>query len=140
MFERYTESSRRLIFFARQEALNAGHNEIETVDLLYGVAHEWPELRAALGLAIDHVESAEPARRLQKLIEKPTPINREIPFSEGSKNALRHAMQVADSEASSRITIRHILAGIVRADSKVGEQFQQSTDLTRFLLPQERSC
>jgi ATP-dependent Clp protease ATP-binding subunit ClpC len=40
MFERYTESARRVIFFARYEASNYGSHFIETEHLLLGLLRE----------------------------------------------------------------------------------------------------
>ena len=44
MFERYTEKARRVIFFARYEASQAGTPQIEPVHLLLGILREDPDL------------------------------------------------------------------------------------------------
>ena len=44
MFERYTEKARRVIFFARYEASQAGTPTIEPEHLLLGIIREDPEL------------------------------------------------------------------------------------------------
>ncbi|HXA52847.1 MAG TPA: hypothetical protein VNV86_21165, partial [Candidatus Acidoferrum sp.] len=48
MFERYTESARRVIFFARFEASAHGVAEIDTRCLLMGILREDHELMARL--------------------------------------------------------------------------------------------
>lgn len=40
MFERYTESARRMLFFARYEATQQGSLSMETEHLLLGLARE----------------------------------------------------------------------------------------------------
>ena len=48
MFERYTEKSRRVIFFARYEASQYGSPYIETEHLLLGLLRESPDLTRQL--------------------------------------------------------------------------------------------
>jgi ATP-dependent Clp protease ATP-binding subunit ClpC len=45
MFDRFTEKARRVIFFARYEAGNAGSWSIETEHLLLALLHENKNLR-----------------------------------------------------------------------------------------------
>ena len=89
MFERYTESARRALFFTRYEVTSLGGATIETDHLLLGV------LRVNVGvtqflftrsaLTYKHVR-AEAEARAKSLSRVPTRV--EIPFSHDVKRAL----------------------------------------------------
>jgi ATP-dependent Clp protease ATP-binding subunit ClpA len=86
MFERYTESARRALFFSRYEASELNRRSIETEHLLLGV------LRAGKGvtsrLLTDAKISYEPVRAtLQADAAEKIPTSVEIPFSEETKGA-----------------------------------------------------
>jgi len=58
MFERYTESARRVIFFARYEASSLGSTTIETEHLLLGLLREHKSAieRVAAKMRADQLE------------------------------------------------------------------------------------
>jgi hypothetical protein len=112
MFERYTENSRRAIYFARTEALARGSSEIATKDIL-------------LGLTYRHYEEGSPfamlhARRgeLQTLVGSPPiekmPDAKDIPLSRESKIALAYAGMEVDRDKQFSLEPHHLLRGIVR--------------------------
>lgn len=130
MFERYTEQARRVIFYARHEAVKAGHKEIETIDLLRGLGHEWPQLKKALDLSIRLYAAEKPHREKEDVPESWWPrvsgkirssSGEMIPFSEASKNALRYAVESAEHAESKVITIRHLLVGVSREDALISK-------------------
>ena len=104
--------ARLVIFFARDEALNHRHEEIEVEDLLKGIAHVWQELRDITALPIDLVSTPEPARRWFELTKRNRFSDKQIPFSDESKDVLNRAEEVARELESHNITPRHILHGI----------------------------
>lgn len=112
MFERFTELARLVIFFARDEALNHRHEEIDVEDLLKGIAHVWQELRDLMALPVDLVSNPEPARRMFELTKRNRFSDKQIPFSEESRDVLNRAEEVSRHLESHNITPRHILLGI----------------------------
>lgn len=126
MFERYPESSRRVIFFARHEALSAGHKEIETTDLLRGLAREWAELRQALNLQISPAQIDLPPMPPRKaIIVEAEAKTQDVSFAKGVKTALRLAARLADGQNSWPITVRHLLAGLAAENAAVAKLLKQ---------------
>lgn len=125
MFERFTEQARRVIFFAFYEALQGRHKEIQTMDVLRGLAHEWPLLRKSLKLRIHaleadgNIEPESPRLPRGKVFPQKVSQAREKPFSEGCKKALRYTMQFAERAGSRRVTRRHLLLGVARQDAAI---------------------
>ncbi len=114
MFERYTETARRVIFSARYMAGRVGSSEIETEHLLLGLLKEDKSLaRRFLGSpwAVEDVwkriEQSKPAR---EKISGPV----DIPLSSASKRALVLAADEADLVSNKRICTEHLLLGLLR--------------------------
>jgi ATP-dependent Clp protease ATP-binding subunit ClpC len=118
MFERYTESARRALFFSRYEASELSRRSIETEHLLLGV------LRAGKGvtsrLLTDAKISYEPVRAtLQTDAAEKIPASVEIPFSEETKRILDHAVEEADRLRHSYIGTEHLLLGLLHEDQSI---------------------
>lgn len=107
MFERYTEKARRVIFFARYEAEQAEHGEIELGDLLAGLCREWPQLRVALGFPA-------PA----PFVGPPRSYSGVPVFSEDCKHILARAEALARHE---QVNHEYLLAGIIEKQPVLAE-------------------
>jgi ATP-dependent Clp protease ATP-binding subunit ClpC len=132
MFERYTESARRVIFFARYEAAYSGASSIEPVHLLSGLMREDPslfrslmgehtivELRQALSIPL------EPAEKEVMSVD--------LPLSRESKRALHLAMTVADHLNQRTIGSAHLLTSLLH----ITEPWVES--LAKFGITAERA-
>src|SRR5260221_2383626 len=112
MFERYTESARRTLFFARDEASQLGSLAIEAEALLLGLVRE-----GAVTVLL-HV----PPEQLRRDIEARIPFQKkistsvEIPFSGESKRVLQFAAQEADALGHAHIGTEHLLLGLLREE------------------------
>jgi ATP-dependent Clp protease ATP-binding subunit ClpC len=118
MFERYTETARRALFFSRYEASELGRRSIETEHLLLGV------LRAGKGvtsrLLTDAKMSYEPVRAtLGTDAGEKIPASVEIPFSEETKRILNHAVEEADRLRHSYIGTEHLLLGLLHEGQSI---------------------
>lgn len=111
MFERYTEKSRRVIFFARYEASEFGSSYIETEHLLLGLAREqrWV-LQLIPNLQVDSLRA-----RIEALVSvgKKFPTSVDLPLSNECKRVLAHAAEEAERLASDPITPAHLLLGLL---------------------------
>jgi ATP-dependent Clp protease ATP-binding subunit ClpC len=113
MFERYTETARRALFFARYEASQLGSITIETEHLLLGLVREGAVLKGLLPMPLD---------RLRRDIEARVPFQKristsvEIPFSAETKRALQFAAQEADALGHAHIGSEHLLLGLLREE------------------------
>lgn len=119
MFERFTESARRSLFFARYETSKLGGAAIEDVHLLLGL------MRVADGLTREAFDnpgiSAEAVRREIK-IRGPggerVSTSVEIPFSQDAIRILQSTVIEADHLGHAEIGPEHMLLGIlVQSDS-----------------------
>ena len=114
MFERYTEPARRVIFYSRYMANQAGSPVIETEHLLLGL------LRADMVLAQRFLGSPWAAEEIWQEIErrKPvqpmTPSTVDLPLSTEAKRALLLAAEEADRLSSKKIRTEHVLLGLLR--------------------------
>ncbi len=116
MFERYSETARRVIFSSRYMASRVGSPEIETQHLLLGL------LRTDKALARRFLGSPWAAEAVWRKIEqsKParekTPGPRELPLSSASKHVLALAAEEADLLSNKHICTEHLLLGLLREE------------------------
>lgn len=112
MFERYIEKSRRVIFFARHEAVQFGSKAIETEHILLGILRENPEL-------INTFLSEEVSDTLRAEIEGVNPSAKEVrspvdlPLSDDSKRVLAYAAVEADRLHYAYIGPEHLFLGLL---------------------------
>jgi enamine deaminase RidA (YjgF/YER057c/UK114 family) len=118
MFERYTESARRVLFFAHSEASKLGSVSIEPDHLLLGlIRHPKGILEKlfaryqmqldGLGMSIESQQQSKP----------PVPASVEIPFSAETKRILQYTAQEADLLGHSHIGTEHLVLGILREEN-----------------------
>jgi ATP-dependent Clp protease ATP-binding subunit ClpC len=117
MFERYTESARRALFFARYEVSLVGATSIEPEHLLVGAA------RAAKGGVATILEdsglSADGIRQEIAAGSAPpeeVPMSLEVPFSASMQRVLHFSAEEADALAHGYIGIEHLLLGVLRIE------------------------
>jgi ATP-dependent Clp protease ATP-binding subunit ClpC len=118
MFERYTESARRAIFFARFEASHLGSGQIEPEHLLLALQRE------ATGLAYRLLRSSPAlANGIRSEIEgsntpvEAIPTSIDLPLSQTCKHVLALASEEAEKLISEHIDSEHLLLGILREES-----------------------
>jgi ATP-dependent Clp protease ATP-binding subunit ClpC len=119
MFERYTESARRTLFFARYEASQSGSRAIETEHLLLGLLRDMPGIVAAVferAHASPKEVRSDISRRLVRGETFPTSV--EIPFSAVTKRVLQRAAEEADRLLHSHIGTEHLLLGLLAEDGE----------------------
>jgi ATP-dependent Clp protease ATP-binding subunit ClpC len=122
MFERYTESARRALFFARYEVSERGGPTIDTEHLLLGLIRD---LRGLIGRILDAagVSPHELRKDIEARIEvhEKIPTSVEIPFSDHAKRALEAAAGEADRLGHRYIGTEHLLLGLLREEGSVAE-------------------
>src|SRR5580658_1453226 len=115
MFERYTEESKRVVFFARYEATQRGSDRITTAHLLLGLIREKGSRADVVGslrakipdpcelLGIQHRPSIQ-----VRFEEKKGP-----PLDANSKKALAYAAAEADGDQQYWIDTDHLLLALL---------------------------
>jgi ATP-dependent Clp protease ATP-binding subunit ClpC len=115
MFERYTESARRLLFFARYETSMTGSLSIESEHMLLGLLREpGPIARRLLAGAEASTEQLRQEVEHRIAFRERVATSVEIPFSEQTKEILTYTAQEADSLGHSHISTEHILLALLR--------------------------
>ncbi len=116
MFGRFTNSGRKVIFFARNAAINARHEAIEPADLVAGIIQESTLLiRALTGQRFEELIEA-----LQSRPDAPPPSQpMNLPLSPDSERAMARAEALAKN---SLITPELLLLGILDHDGPLREK------------------
>jgi hypothetical protein len=111
MFERYTEKARRVIFFARYEALQYGSPEIDTEDLLLGLFRENRHLQRWLPNMNPETLHAKIDAHLPR--RPPTPAAVDLPLGAAAKRVLKYAADEAERLANKRVGTEHLFLGLL---------------------------
>jgi ATP-dependent Clp protease ATP-binding subunit ClpC len=114
MFERFTETARRVIFFARYEASEYGSQHIDTEHLLLGLMREdFPLMSSMIGsnISVDKIR-----QEIEKNIERGQRFSFgiEVPLSAESNHVLKFAGEEADRLGQRNVATDHMLLGLVR--------------------------
>jgi ATP-dependent Clp protease ATP-binding subunit ClpC len=120
MFERFTESARRALFFARYEASELGSAVIGTEHLLLGLTRQPTAIVGSL-LA----RSGKPLKAMREEIAAECQVREkiatsvEIPFSAEAKQALIRAEDEANRLRHNYIGLEHLLLGLMRVEESI---------------------
>lgn len=118
MFERYTESARRALFFARYEVSRLGASSIETEHLLLGLMREDKGLAAQI-LAPLPLETIRREIEGRSRFREKISTSVEVPFSAQTKRVLNFAAEEADRLLHPYIGPEHALLALLREESSV---------------------
>ena len=122
MFDRYSESARRALFFARYEVSQLGGTsigpEIGLEHLLLGLMREakGPVSRIFAPLPLEKIRSEIES---QFIFREKIPTSVEIPFSTETKRALNVAAEEADRLLHTHIGPEHLLLALLREEKSV---------------------
>jgi len=124
MFERYSERSRRVIFFARYEALQYGSPVIAPEHLLLGLLREDKSLAARFfparhNLSIDSLRKAVEER---VVLRDRIPQSAELHLAPITKKILFYAGEESRQLKNRHVGPEHILLGLVREEKSVAAE------------------
>lgn len=115
MFERYTEKARRVIFFARYEASEAGSPLIEAQFILLGILRESPQVVTRwLEKREDWTEVFR--KKIADAFEMREKFSTsvDLPLSEEAKRVLAYAAEEAERLAHRHIGTEHLFLALLR--------------------------
>lgn len=118
MFERYTESAKRALFFARYEVSQLGATSIQPEHILLGLTREGSGLVAQI-LALSQVSPDDIRGEIERrsVFREKISTSVEIPFSAETKRVLQFAAEEADRLRHSYIGTEHLLLGLLREEA-----------------------
>ncbi|HLJ87417.1 MAG TPA: ATP-dependent Clp protease ATP-binding subunit [Candidatus Angelobacter sp.] len=124
MFEEYSEKTKRVLFFARHEALEMGAECVESEHLLLALLNEDKELaqrflksNASIGVIRQQVEAHAPVmcRRAASTVS-------DVPLHSDCKRALAFAEEEARPFPRKRVAPGHLLLGLLREENCLAAQ------------------
>jgi Clp amino terminal domain, pathogenicity island component len=122
VFERFTDSARRVVVLAQEEARLLSHNYIGTEHLLLGLIRE-PESVAAQALRSLDVSLESARSQVEQMIGRGGEVQAgHIPFTPRAKKVLELSLREALALGHDYIGTEHILLGIIREARGVGAQ------------------
>lgn len=124
MFERYTERSRRVIFFARYEALQYGSQVIAPEHILLGLMREDKSLSSRF-LPFRHAITVDTIRRdieERIVLRDRIPQSSELHLSAATKRILFYANDESRQLKNRHIGPEHLLMGIVREEKSIAAE------------------
>jgi ATP-dependent Clp protease ATP-binding subunit ClpC len=122
MFERFTDSARRIVVLAQQEARDLGHGWIGTEHLLLALFASRPEFEPlAEALPAQPIEEvrAEVGRLVPPGPERPE-TSGHIPFTPRAKKVLELSLRESLKLGSPHINAGHVLLGLLSTEGAVG--------------------
>ncbi len=124
MFERYTEKARRVIFFARYEALQYGSQVISPEHILLGLMREDKTISARFfpfrhNLTVDIIRR-EVEERI--VLHERIPQSAELHLAAETKKILSLTKEEAERLNNKHIGVEHILLGILREAESIAAE------------------
>ncbi len=131
MFERFTERARKVIIFAREEAIRLGHSYVGPEHLLLGLIREGDGLAVAIlkkmGLNMPLLKAEVEKECAIGCKEIPAG---EIPFSAQGKKVLELAILEARSLGHNYIGTEHLLLGLIKEGEGIASEALQENGVT----------
>ncbi|MGQ9708427.1 MAG: ATP-dependent Clp protease ATP-binding subunit [bacterium] len=138
MQERFTERVRKVMSYARQEAIRLHHDYIGTEHILLGIVKEGEGVAAVvltnLGINLED---------LRRAVENAVPsgfetlVLGEVPLNQEAKSALNYSVDEARKMNHSYVGTEHLLLGLLREERGVASQVLQSLGVDIELVRQE---
>jgi ATP-dependent Clp protease ATP-binding subunit ClpC len=119
MLEKFEETTRRPIFFARYEASQTGSPTIESLHLLLGILREHGPLFTLANKDISVNSVMEECRRALPILGEKISTSVDLPLSNECRQALVEAANQASARESSTVKPVHLLLGLMEASSGV---------------------
>jgi Uma2 family endonuclease len=137
MFERYTETGRRAIFFARYEASQFGSPFIEAEHLLLGLFREDKALASRFLPSHAAIESLRTQIEAHTTIREKLSTSVDLPLSHECKRALVYGAEEAERLNQRYIGPPHLLLGLVREENSFAAHLLREQGLSPDLVREE---
>jgi ATP-dependent Clp protease ATP-binding subunit ClpC len=124
MFERYTEKARRVIFFARYEALQYGSQVISPEHILLGLIREDKTMSSRFfafrsSLSVDAIRREVESRIV---LREKMPQSAELHLAPETKRILAFAHEESERLRSRTIGTEHLLLGLLREERSIAAE------------------
>jgi ATP-dependent Clp protease ATP-binding subunit ClpC len=132
MFERYTEKARRVIFFARYEALQFGSQTIAPEHVLLGLMREDKTMSARFFQSRSALSVEKMRREIEErsVIKDKIPQSAELHLAPETKKVLAFAHEESDRLQNGHIGTEHLLLGLLRQENSMAAEILHEYGLT----------
>jgi ATP-dependent Clp protease ATP-binding subunit ClpC len=137
VFQRYTETARQAIFFARYEVSHLGGKNIETEHLLLGVLRSDSDLALRVLKAPAAIESIRKRVEDQSSRPEKSATSVDLPLSHESKRVLERGADEANRLKHEHIGAEHLLMGMLREKNCVAAKILGEAGVTLAIVEQE---
>jgi len=137
MFERYTERARRVILFARFEAVQFGSTTIETEHLLLALIREDENLTNRFLRNHCSIQSIRNEIERRTTIREKVSSDIALPMSGECKRILIYASEEAERLNQLHIGTEHVLLGILRDETCLAAEILQQVGLRLNAIREE---
>jgi ATP-dependent Clp protease ATP-binding subunit ClpC len=124
MFERYTEKARRVIFFARYEALQFGSQTIAPEHVLLGLMREDKTMSARFFASRSALSVEKMRREIEErsVIRDKMPQSAELHLAPETKKVLAFANEESERLQNRHIGTEHLLLGLLREERSMAAE------------------
>ena len=137
MFERYTERARRVIFFARQEAVQFGSTTIGSEHFLLGLIREDKNVTNRFLRNHWPIESIRIEIEGRTTFREKVSTSIDLPLSNECKRILAYAAEEAERLNHRHIGTEHLLLGILREEKCVAAEILHERGLRLNAIREE---
>jgi ATP-dependent Clp protease ATP-binding subunit ClpC len=138
MFERYTEKARRVIFFARYEALQYGSPVIAPEHILLGLMREDKTISARFfPFRSINVELVRRETESRIVIREQMSQSAELHLAQNTKKVLAFAREESEKLQNRHIGTEHLLLGILREERSIAAEILYSQGVSLPVVREE---
>jgi ATP-dependent Clp protease ATP-binding subunit ClpC len=125
----FTERMRKVLAFARQEAVRLQHEYVGTEHLLLALIRDGEGVAAAVMQTL-HVDLDEIEESIERIVKKGRPrltTGPDLPYTSRAKKVLELAMMEAHELGHEYVGTEHLLLGLLREERGIGAQVLTAT-------------
>ncbi|MEY4674859.1 MAG: hypothetical protein RL148_2643 [Planctomycetota bacterium] len=123
MFDRFTDRAKKVMSFARQEAMKFNHEYIGTEHILLGLVQEGSGVAANV-LKNMNIDLEKIRHEVEKIVKTgPSMVTMgQLPFTPRAKKVLELSMEEASNLSHNYIGTEHLLLGLIRENEGIAAQ------------------
>jgi ATP-dependent Clp protease ATP-binding subunit ClpC len=120
MWNRFTEPSRRVVFFAQEEAARLGENSVGTEHLLLGLTRDNDSVAARILERLGTSSKLIRAEIEEQVTRGPGNLGQDMQLTPGGKRVIDFAYEEAMRSHNNYIGTEHLLLGVLREEEEMG--------------------
>ncbi|MFO0175338.1 MAG: Clp protease N-terminal domain-containing protein, partial [Planctomycetota bacterium] len=123
MFDRFTDRAKKVMSFARQEAMKFNHEYIGTEPILLGLVQEGSGVAANVlkNMTVDLEKIRHEVEKIVKTGPSMVPMG-QLPFTPRAKKVLELSLEEASQLSHNYIGTEHLLLGLIRENEGIAAQ------------------